>query len=138
MIPTYARDGLSEMTRILIADDHEVVRRGIRQSLQGHSDVEIVGEASNGEEAVQRALELQPDMIIMDISMPMLDGFKAAEIIKKYRPQTSIVVFSMYSYDGFPDSVKGLGLSGVVSEGDNATALLSAIDAVQHNKYFHN
>ena len=127
------------MTRILIADDHEVVRRGIRQSLQGHSGVEVVGEASNGEEAIQRALELQPDMIIMDISMPMLDGFKAAEIIKKYRPQTSIVVFSMYSYDGLSDSVKKLGLDGFVSKGDNATALLNTIDAVQHNKkYFHN
>jgi DNA-binding NarL/FixJ family response regulator len=127
------------ITRILIADDHEVVRRGIRQSLQGHSGVEVVGEASNGEEAIQRALELQPDMIIMDISMLMLHGFNAAEIIKKYRPQTSIVVFSMYSYDGLPDSVKKLGLDGFVSKGNNATALLNAIDAVQHNeKYFHN
>ena len=127
------------ITRILIADDHEVVRRGIRQSLQGHTGVEIVGEASNGEEAIQRALELQPDMIIMDVSMPMLHGFKAAEIIKKYRPQTSIVVFSMYSYDGLSDSVKKLGLDGFVSKADNATALLNAIDAVQHNKkYFHN
>jgi DNA-binding NarL/FixJ family response regulator len=78
-------------------------------------------------------------MIIMDVSMPMLSGFKAAEIIKKYRPQTSVVVFSMYSDDGLSDSAKKLGLDGFVSKGDNATALLNAIDAVQHNKkYFHN
>src|ERR1700722_19767328 len=83
-------------TRILVADDHEAVRKGICWMLQGHEHVEVVGEASNGKEAVEITFKLQPDLIIMDISMPIMDGLTAAQIIKKGRPQTAILMLSIH------------------------------------------
>lgn len=122
------------MTRVLIADDHEVVRRGIRFILEGHSNIEVIGEASNGEEAVERTLELQPDLIIMDIGMPILNGLTAAAVIKKWKPQISIVLFTMYESDGMSQVARGMGLNGFVTKNAGRDGLLSAVDAVQHGK----
>jgi YesN/AraC family two-component response regulator len=72
--------------RILIADDHEAIRAGVRSILSSHEDIQICGEATNGKEAIDRAKELLPDLIILDINMPVLGGFGAAQEIKKVLP----------------------------------------------------
>lgn len=124
-------------TRILIADDHEIVRRAIRGTLENHDELEIIGEAVNGEEAVQKSLHLKPDIVIMDIAMPVMDGFRAAEIIKKIEPRVSIVVFSMFAEWAGP--AQRAGFDGFISKDNSSTGLLRAIDAIlHHKKYFHN
>jgi len=122
--------------RVLLADDHEAVRRGVRQVLLGHGRVEIVGEASNGREAVEETRKLQPDLIIMDWSMPELDGLTAAQLIKKFSPQTAIVIFSVHTSDLFRNLAKSLGLEGFVTKGSSSQMLLTAVDAVLHNQTY--
>ncbi len=126
------------MTRVLIADDHEVVRSGIRAILEARRSIEVIGEASTGEEVVRQALELEPDLIVMDIGLPLVNGLTAGEMIKKIRPETSIVVFSMYDSTGMENTARELGFNGFVAKSEGATALLNAIDAVnQKRDYFH-
>ncbi|HTW25438.1 MAG TPA: response regulator transcription factor [Candidatus Baltobacteraceae bacterium] len=122
--------------RVLVADDHESVRRGVRQVLLGDGRVEVVGEASNGREAIEEARKLQPDLIIMDWSMPELDGLTAAQLIKKFRPQTAIVIFSVHTSDLFRNLAKSLGLEGFVTKGSNSQMLLNAVDAVLHDQTY--
>lgn len=126
------------MTRILIADDHDVVRRGIRFVLEGNPHIEVIGEASNGEEAVERTLELQPDLIVMDVGMPILNGLTAAAVIKKWRPEISIVLFTMYESNGMSQVARDMGLNGFVTKNEGRNGLLSAVDAIQRGKnFFH-
>ena len=126
-----------ETTRILIADDSAIMRRVLRAVLDGFENVEVIGEASNGEEAIQKVHGLQPDLIIMDVNMPILDGLTAAEVIKKFRPQTEILMFSMYRVKEFIETAKNLGLSGFVPKEDASSALLNAVDAIiHHHTYF--
>src|ERR1700691_2292556 len=83
--------------RILLADDHQVVRSGVRSLLEGHADWKICGEAGNGREAVAKAVELKPDLVILDLSMPLMNGFEAAKELRKVAPATRIIVFSMHN-----------------------------------------
>jgi CheY-like chemotaxis protein len=122
--------------RVLVADDHEAIRRGVRQVLLAHSHVEVVGEASNGREAIDEARKLQPDLIIMDWSMPELDGLTAAQMIKKFRPQTAIVLFSVHTSNLFRDLARNLGMEGFVTKGSSTMDLLSAVDAVLHKQTY--
>jgi DNA-binding NarL/FixJ family response regulator len=82
--------------RILIADDHEIVRKGVCSILESRKDIEICGEASNGQEAVQKALQLNPDLVILDVTMPVLDGFAAARQVKEVLPNVPILMLSMH------------------------------------------
>jgi DNA-binding NarL/FixJ family response regulator len=75
--------------RILIADDHPVVRKGVCSILESRNDLEVCGEATNGEEAVQKSLRLNPDLIVLDVTMPVLDGFSAARKIRELLPKNS-------------------------------------------------
>jgi DNA-binding NarL/FixJ family response regulator len=85
------------MIRLLIADDHVVVRTGLAQLVSGFDDVELVGEAANGEEAVALAAELGPDVVLMDLEMPRLDGIEATRRIKEARPEAAVVVLTSFS-----------------------------------------
>lgn len=126
-----------ETMHILIADDSAIMRRVLRAVLDGFQSAEVIGEASNGEEAIQKAYSLQPDLIIMDVNMPVLDGLTAAEVIKKFRPRTEILMFSMYRIREFIEAAKNLGLSGFVPKEDASSALLNAVEAViHHHTYF--
>ena len=120
-------------TRVLIADDHEAVRRGLRSVLEENSELKVIGEAVNGEEAVEQVQRLKPDLVILDLSMPILDGLAAAREIKKLSPGTPIVVFSMHKIKEFVDMAKRIGLRGYVAKEDNSDTLLEAVDAVLHN-----
>jgi DNA-binding NarL/FixJ family response regulator len=121
-------------TRILIADDHEIVRCAVRSMLEGRSDFEVVGEASTGEEVIRQAMGLEPDLIVMDIGLPIVNGLAAADMIKKVLPQTKIVAFSMYDSSGMENRAKELGLNAFVTKTEGSEALLSVIEALQHQK----
>lgn len=123
--------------RTLIADDNPTMRKILRALVDGYRDLSVVGEAINGEEAIRRARDLQPDLIIMDLSMPVLDGLSAAGIIKHDRPGTEILMFSMHEIPDFVQAAKKLGLSGFVPKRQASSTLLPAIDAVLcHQTYF--
>lgn len=114
--------------RILIADDHEMVRRGIRSLLELQDDIEV-SEASNGNEAVEMTVELKPDLVILDISMPLLDGLSAAREIRKAAPRTAILILTFQKTDALRDEAERLGVSGIITKGENGDTLLRAIDA---------
>jgi CheY-like chemotaxis protein len=124
-------------TRALVADDHEIVRKSVCELLRALGTVEIVAVVSNGRQAVEEARKLQPDLVIMDWSMPELDGLAAAQMIKRFSPNTAVVMFSVYTGKIFADSAKIMGLDGFVAKEGGSQTLLSAVDAVQHHqKYF--
>jgi two-component system nitrate/nitrite response regulator NarL len=123
--------------RTLITDDSGTMRRALRAILDGYHRVEIIGEACNGEKAIQQAQALQPDLIVMDVSMPILDGLSAAQVIKGFSPETKILIFSMHMVTEFIESAKKLGLDGFVYKEEGGESLLKAVDAVlAHQTYF--
>ena len=123
-------------TRVLIADDHEAVRRGVRHLLEAQDEFKIVGEAINGEEAVEQTQQLKPDLIILDITMPVMDGLAAGREIKKFAPDTPILIFTMHRIREFVDIAKRIGLRGYVAKEDDGEALLAAVDAVRHHQTY--
>jgi DNA-binding NarL/FixJ family response regulator len=83
-------------SRILLADDHEIVRSGMKSLLDAHHPWVVCGEAENGKQAVEKVMELKPDMVVLDLSMPVMNGIEAAREIRKRAPATKIVIFSMH------------------------------------------
>jgi two-component system, NarL family, sensor kinase len=116
--------------RILIADDHEMLRRGVRNTLQTQVDLEICGEAVNGQEAVDKVKELQPDLVILDINMPVLNGLVAVRQILRHRPQTKVLVFSVHDSDQTVQEVHAAGAHGFISKGKDAQHLLRVVRKV--------
>ena len=123
------------MLHVLIADDHEIMRRGIRSVLESRDDIEVY-EAKNGKEAIDKTLELQPHLVILDVSMPVLDGFSAAREIKKAFPQIPILIFSLDRTETFTEVAKKIGVNGYLSKNDVGETLLKAIDAALNNQAF--
>jgi two-component system, NarL family, response regulator NreC len=117
-------------TRIMIADDHALMREGIIAFLKFHDDVEIVGEAANGLEAIEKAEKLRPDVILMDISMPELGGIEATVEIKKRMPDTKILILTQYSDKEYVSRLLKAGVSGYILKQAVGTDLISAIRAV--------
>lgn len=117
-------------TRIIIADDHTVVRKGTRQILEGEPDFEVVGEAANGEEAVQIAEELHPDIAIIDISMPILDGIGATKQIKGVSPGTAVLILSVYDNDEFVFALLEAGAAGYLLKDVSGQDIVNAVRAV--------
>lgn len=122
--------------RILVADDHESVRKGVCVILGTRGDIEVCGEASNGQEAIDKALELRPDLIILDITMPVLSGVDAAEVLRKTMPHVPILFLSMHQSRQIITQAKRIGVRGYVKKSDAATTLLDAVDAILRNEPF--
>jgi two-component system response regulator NreC len=122
--------------RVLLADDHGVVRKGLRFILEQQPLMEVVGEASSGREAVQLAGELSPAVIVMDIAMPMLNGIEAAAQILKKHPQIGIVMLSMYSDEGYLVRALSAGARGYLLKDAAEADLVRAIEAVAQGKPF--
>lgn len=121
--------------RVLIVDDQAAVRSGVRSTLQDQG-LDVVGEAANGEEAIERVEKLNPELIIMDISMPVLDGLSAAKIIKRCHPRTQILMLSMHNVSDFIEAAKRLGLNGYLLKEDAGSSLPDAVDALLHQQTF--
>jgi len=124
------------MTRILLADDHGIVREGLRALLEKQADMEVVGEAEDGFMTVELAKELRPDVIIMDISMPNLNGVQATQIILRELPDTKIVALSMHSDKHFVIEMLKAGALGYVLKAHFFDELIRAINTVMDNKHY--
>ena len=118
------------MIRVLIAEDHLLVRAGIRALLEKAGDIHILGEASNGQEAVDLVKDLKPDVLIMDIMMPRLNGIEAAEQIQLLKLPTNILILSMYSDAGFVHKAMQSGVKGYVLKSSVSDELLQAVRTV--------
>ncbi len=115
--------------RVLIADDHEMVRRGIRSLLESsHRDIQVL-EASNGREAVEKTIGSKPDLVILDVSMPLLDGFSAAREIRKVATRTPILILTFEKSKTLTAMAKSIGVNGYITKDEHADTLLRAIDA---------
>jgi DNA-binding NarL/FixJ family response regulator len=120
--------------RIFVADDHELVRRGIRGLLRARRGWRVIGEAANGREAVERANKLKPDVAIVDISMPELDGLQATRRIREATPNTEVVILTMHESDQMVRRVLDAGALGYVLKSDLATHLVKAVKDVSVGK----
>ena len=120
-----------ERTSILLADDHRVVIEGLRSALESESEFQVVGEALDGHEAVEKARVLKPDIIIMDISMPRLDGIAATKKIKEISPKSRIVIYTMHSDKDYVVTLFKEGVSAFVLKEDPLNELILALKAVK-------
>jgi DNA-binding NarL/FixJ family response regulator len=114
--------------KILVADDHEVVRQGIRMILEARPDWEICGEAENGQEAIRLAAELRPDVIIMDITMPVMSGLEAAKELSKLRLPSRVLIFTMHESKTLDSSVRKVGAHGYVVKSRASRDLIEALE----------
>jgi PAS domain S-box-containing protein len=125
---------LHQRQQILIADDHEMLRRGVRNTLQTEPDLEICGEAVDGQDAIDKARELHPDLVILDINMPVLNGLVAVRQILRYCPTTKIVIFSVHDSDQTKQEIIAAGAHGFVSKGKDSHDLLRVVrDVLKRN-----
>jgi len=116
--------------RCLLVDDHESVRIGVTAILSSRPDIEICGEASDGKEAIEKARELKPDLIILDITMPVLDGINSAKEIRTFLPEVPILFFSMHDGVYLVHEAKMAGGQGFVNKMEARAMLLDAVDAL--------
>jgi DNA-binding NarL/FixJ family response regulator len=122
--------------RILLADDHTIVRQGLARLLEEQPDLKIVGEAINGQAAVDKALELVPDIIIMDIAMPLLNGIEAAKRVRKSLPDCKILILSMYSHEHYIHQLLETGISCYLLKDSSGQDIIKAIKAAMKNETF--
>lgn len=123
--------------RILIADDHSVVRAGLRTLLESRDNWEVCAEAADGRDAVEKATKLKPDVAVLDIGMPLLNGVEAARRIHKASPATEILILTMHESDDLVQQVVEAGVRGYILKDDADRILIAAVDAVRHHKpYF--
>lgn len=122
--------------RILIADDHPFVRNGVKNILEAHRGYEVCGEAENGAVAVQKVQELNPDVLVLDITMPVMNGIDAARQILEKRPDMPIVILSMHESGTQLEAARKLGIKGYVSKARAVQDLIRAIDAVSAGKTY--
>jgi DNA-binding NarL/FixJ family response regulator len=122
--------------RILIADDHGLVRRGARAVLSSRRGWRVVGEAANGREAVQKAVELKPDVAVVDISMPELSGVEAVSQIREAVPDTKVLVLTMHESDQMVQRALDAGAHGYILKSDLTDSLPKAVEAVAEGKRF--
>jgi DNA-binding NarL/FixJ family response regulator len=123
--------------RILVADDHHVVRAGLRALIESRSDWQVCAEAANGREAVEKAKEFKPEMAVLDISMPLLNGVESTRQIRKVSPGTEILILSMHDSEQLVNEVVEAGARGYILKDDADRDLLAALDTLRrHKPYF--
>lgn len=123
--------------RILIVDDHEIFRRGLRSLLESRPEFEILGEAADGLQAIEKAMQLRPDLIVMDVSMPQLDGLQATRQIRKKLPEAKILILSQHDTSHMLSAALEAGANGYVTKSQVSRCLLSALEAVSNGRSFN-
>jgi two-component system response regulator NreC len=116
--------------RILIAEDHAMVREGLKLLIDSQPHLQVIGEAENGQVAVERARELMPDIVLMDVSMPEMNGLKATEKLRQECPHVKVLVLTRHKDQGYLQEVMRAGAAGYVLKQNTAAELIHAIDAV--------
>ena len=124
------------MIKVLLADDHDLVRTGIRRLLEDVDDIEIVGEAASGEEAVAQARTLQPDVVLMDLSMPGMGGIEATRKLLQHQPDIRIIVVTMHDDELYPQRLLKAGARGYLTKGASVTEIVRAIREVMANRRY--
>ena len=125
------------MTRILIADDHAVVRSGLRAILEAHPNWEVVAEASDGKEAISKAMEAQPDVAVIDYSLPLVNGIEVTRQIRARLPKTEVLIFTMHDNQVLIEELLKAGARGYLLKSDAKANLIRAIEALaDHEPFF--
>lgn len=115
------------MIQVMLVDDEPAVRRGLRMRLKLVPDIQVVGEAGDGEEALRLAQELKPDVVVMDFAMPRLDGIQATQALLKIAPNTAVVMHSLHSDETTRARAKAAGAAAFIAKGDSQPGLIAAI-----------
>ena len=127
---------MTEQITVLIVDDHTIVRSGVRLLLEAETDIQVVGEALNGRQALELAASLLPDVVLMDISMPEMDGLEATRQLKKRFPQINVLVLTMHRSDDYFFEMLKAGASGYILKGAKTSELIEAVHIVQRGEVF--
>jgi DNA-binding NarL/FixJ family response regulator len=122
--------------RLLVADDHEVVRKGVRSLIEDQPGWEVAAEAVNGRDAIEKARAFRPDVTVMDISMPSLNGLEATRQIVKEDAHTKVLILTMHESDVLIRDALNAGARGYILKSDASRDLVAAVDALHHNKAF--
>jgi len=120
---------INKTITVFLVDDHTIVRQGLAKLLEGEPYLKIVGEAQNGLEAVKKVESLKPDVVIMDISMPLLNGIEATRQIKKISPQTKVIILSMHCHDRYISELFSYGASGYLLKDSTGSDIIKGISA---------
>lgn len=123
------------MIKVFLADDHEVLRDGLKALIQNTDQLEVVGEAADGNTTIQKVEQLQPDVVVMDISMPGCNGFSAFEEIKKLAPQTKVVFLTAHEDPSFVHQFVKAGASGYILKRSASQELIKSLFAIQDSVY---
>jgi DNA-binding NarL/FixJ family response regulator len=127
---------MNEEITVLLADDHSLVRRGFRRILEDDEIIKVVGEASNGVEAIRLSDELKPKVVVMDLSMPELDGVQATKEIVKHQPDTQVLILSMHAEDNYVRNALDAGAKGYLLKSAIDVDLVGAVKTVAEGKRF--
>jgi DNA-binding NarL/FixJ family response regulator len=122
--------------RILLVDDHPIVRQGLKTLLEGHSDWEVIGEASDGAEAVEKARNLNPDVMVLDVTMPRMNGLEACRLLRRQTPELEILFVTQHDSPQMMREALEAGARGYVVKSNAARDLLAAVEAVSQHRVF--
>jgi len=122
--------------RILVVDDHPIVRQGLRTLLEGHSDWEVIGEASDGAEALEKAKDLSPDVMVLDVTMPRMNGLEACRLLRQRSPDMEILFVTQHDSPQMMREALEAGARGYVVKSNAARDLLAAVEAVSQHRVF--
>ena len=131
-----AKQSIPVVTRILIADDHDVVRLGLRSILEAHPNWEVVAEAADGKEAIDKAIETKPDVAVIDYSMPLINGIEVTRQIHARLPQTEILIFTVHDNEKIIEDLLKAGAHGYLLKTDAKRYLIAAIESLAAHKPF--
>jgi DNA-binding NarL/FixJ family response regulator len=127
---------MSPNIKVFLVDDHEIFRNGLKQLVDSEPDMEVVGEAGDGETALETLRSLQPDVIIMDIRMPGINGVETSQVLLKREPQAKIVFFSLYDNPDYVAKALEMGASGYILKDTSNKIFLSAIRTVHQGRFY--
>jgi len=127
---------MSDKIRVLIADDHAIVRDGLKAILDAQPDIEVVAEATEGQQAAQQAAQIRPDMVIMDVTMPGMNGLEATRLIKSDNPDVKVLILTMHDNDQYFFQTLQAGASGYFVKGGSSNELVGAIRTVYQGEVF--
>jgi two-component system nitrate/nitrite response regulator NarL len=126
--PALKPKGTDQKVRVLLVDDHDGIRKVVRSLLETHPRFEIIGEAVDGSEAIEEATKLKPDVVVLNVSMPVLNGIEAARVIKSESPQSAIVILSSHADKHLVEIAKEIGAKAYVAKTRIGAALIKAIE----------